>query len=730
MDIASLLNKELAAGHRSLDEFIGKSVLKTGGIPTVQEARVSTAEEAGEAATTLAFPVVLKGLGSKLLHKSEQGLVHLGLTSEAAVKAAAAAIQAAAGKDLEGFIVQRQITGRRELVAGMSRDPQFGPLILFGVGGVLTEAIDDTVLGVTPLTRPDAYEMIGRIRARKLLDAFRGEAAVDREALADILLALSQLAVDHPNLAEIDINPLIITTQGQPVAVDALITLAPLAEAPPARQPVSPAAIGALFHPRSIAFVGTSATMGKWGHMLPHNTLGGGYKGEVYLINPRGGMIAGRRVLPSIADLPEAVDLAVVTLPAAKVLDIIPELATKGIHNMVLVTSGFGETGEAGRDLEARVVAAARNHAIILLGPNTMGISNPHIRLHCTGTATAPRPGSTAMVAQSGNLGTQLLTFAEAQGVGIRAFCGSGNEAMITVEDYLEAFAADTRTRSVLLYLESVKDGRRFFSAARRVSREKPIVLLKGGQTDAGHKAAASHTGAMATDQRIFEAVCRQAGILMVQHSMDLLDLAAAFSALPLPAGNRVAIMTLGGGWGVVTTDLCARHGLTIPALPPELVAEIDTLLPPFWSRGNPVDLVGDNDPGVPLKVMERLLKWEGCDAVIHLGVMGRRVFVEKLIAAIKRCDPKASNELNQATLDLIAAFETDFVKQIAGLMDRYDKPVVGVSLMKAAGDGTVYTMKDSTHKAVFYETPERAVKALSQMVRYARFRKQISLST
>jgi acyl-CoA synthetase (NDP forming) len=612
----------------------------------------------------------------------------------------------------------------------MSRDPQFGPLILFGVGGVLTEAIDDSVLGVAPLSRTDAGEMIGRIRACKLLDDFRGEAAVDREALVDILLTLSQLAMDHANLAEIDINPLVITPGGQPVAVDALITLAPPAEAPPARQPVSPRDIGALFHPRSIAFVGASATFGKWGHMLPHNTLGGGYEGEVYLINPRGGTIAGRRVLPSIADLPGPVDLAVVTLPAAKVLDLIPQLAAKGIRNMVLVTSGFGETGEAGRDLEARVVAAARDHAILLLGPNTMGISNPHIRLHCTGAATAPRPGSTAMVAQSGNLGTQLLTFAEAQGVGIRAFCGSGNEAMITVEDYLEAFAADTRTRSVLLYLESVKEGHRFYAAARRVSREKPIVLLKGGQSDAGHKAAASHTGAMATDQRIFEAVCRQAGILTVQHSMDLLDLAAAFSALPLPAGNRVAIMTLGGGWGVVTTDLCARHGLSIPTLPSELVAEIDTLLPPFWSRGNPLDLVGDNDPGVPLKVLERLLAWAGCDAVIHLGVMGRRVFVEDLIGAVKRCDPEAPEEINQAALDLITAFETDFIREIAGLMDRYGKPVVGVSLMKGADDKTVYAVAGSAHQVVLFDTPERAVKALSQMVRYARYRSQIRPAT
>jgi acyl-CoA synthetase (NDP forming) len=722
VDIAASIDTALASGRRSLDEFDGKSLLRACGVPTVPETRTETAADAVEAAAALGYPVVLKGLGRELLHKSEQGLVHLGLASPTAVEEAAGAIQSAAGGPLEGLLVQRQICGRREFVAGMVRDPQFGPMVLFGLGGILTEALGDTVLGVAPLSPADAHEMIDAIRAQKLLGDFRGEAAVDREALAEILVALSRLAMDHPALAEIDINPLIATPEGDPVAVDALITLTPPTDGAPSRPAVSPEAIGALFHPRSVVFVGASATMGKWGHMLPHHTIDGGYEGEVFLINPRGGIIAGRRVLPAIADLPEAVDLAVVTLPAAKVLGIIPELAAKGIRHMVLVTSGFGETGAEGRDLEARVVAAAQAHGILLLGPNTMGISNPHIRLHCTGTATTPQPGATAMVAQSGNLGTQLLTFAEAQGVGIRAFCGSGNEAMITVEDYLEAFAVDGRTRTVLLYLESVKDGRRFFSAARRVSCEKPIVLLKGGQTRAGHKAAASHTGAMATDRKVFEAVCRQAGILAVPHSMDLLDLAAAFTALPLPAGNRVAIMTLGGGWGVVTTDLCARHGLAIPALPAAVVDEIDTLLPPFWSRGNPVDLVGDNDPAVPLRVMERLLGWEGCDAVIHLGVMGRLGFIEKLAAAVERCDPQASDDLGQMAVDLIKAFEANYVNQIAALMERYGKPVVGVSLMKDARDKTVYTVDGARHQTVFYETPERAVKALSQMVRYQRF--------
>ena len=711
----------------AMREDAAKSLLAAYGIPVVCETAATSPEAAVSAAAALGFPVVLKGLGERLLHKTERNLVHLNLGSADQVQASARALQASAGADLEGFLVQRQIFGRRELVAGVMQDPQFGPVVMFGLGGIFTEALSDVVFRVAPLTAADAAEMLDEIRSRALLGPFRGEAAVNREQAVAALLGLSRLAVERRDIREVDINPLIVTPRGELVAVDALVVTAPAPADSGSRQlpPVDPLLLGKLFQPRSVAFVGASATLGKWGHQLFTAVKSGGFAGPIHLVNQRGGVIAGQPVYRSVAELPAGVDLAVVTVPAAAVVDLIPQLAARKIRNALLISSGFGETGPEGKALEAALTAAAHRSGVLVVGPNTMGICNPHIRFYCTPGQIMPAAGSTTVVAQSGNMGTQLLAFAESQGIGIRAYCGSGNEAMVTIEDYFDALAQDPVTRTVMVYLESVKDGRRFLESARRLGRSKPVVLLKGGQSRAGNRAAASHTGTMGSDARVFDAVCRQAGIIKVDQPMELLDLAAAFSALPLPRGKRVAIITLGGGWGVVTTDLCERCGLQVPPLPQALVERIDTLLPPFWSRANPVDVVGTGDFATPMAVMEALLGWDGCDAVITLGIIGRRVLQERALDAVLKSDPSYSAEFIAATRSRLAKFERDFIQQTVRLMTQHQKPVVGVRLLSAPGDRSLYPLAGCPHQALFFETPEQAVKSLARMCEYQRFLKR-----
>ncbi|MBW2368898.1 MAG: acetate--CoA ligase family protein [Deltaproteobacteria bacterium] len=717
-----VLHMEQKQPTHALNEYVSKQLIQQYGIPVVSEILTETTEEAVSAARKIGFPVVIKGIGATLLHKTERGLVHLDLDNEKDVERAVRSVVDEAGDELEGVLVQSRIEGKREFVAGLFRDELFGPAVMFGLGGVFAEALSDVSFRVAPLAESDAREMIHELAAQELLGEFRGDRSADEDQLIQTLMGLSRLAMDHPEITEIDINPLIVSPDGAVCAVDALVVKGEPAPNKKARQIVDPARLGQIFHPRSVAFVGASAQLGKWGQRLVVNTLGNGYQGTVYLVNPKGGTLFGRPVYRSVEELPEPVELGVVTIPAAKVADLIPQFAARGIRHMLLITSGFGEVGEEGKRLEQDLLQKAEAADIVILGPNTMGICNPHTHFYCTGALVTPKPGGTTILAQSGNMGVQLMGFAEQEDIGIRAYCGSGNESMITIESYLAAFEQDNRTRAVAMYVEGVKDGRQFLDTARRVTQKKPVVLLKGGRSQAGSKAAASHTGSLSSDAKIFDAVCRQAGIVTVTQPVKLLDLAAAFSSLPLPRGNRLAVMTLGGGWGVVTADLCSDYGIQVPELSANIVKQLDAILTDYWSRANPVDLVGENDFNIPLTIAEALIRWDGCDAVINLGIMGRGHMVRRAAESTVMIDPDMSPDLPQLADKHISKFEKKYIEHLVRLMETYHKPVFGVSLMKTGNDKTLYEVEGSEYKGIFFQTPERAVKAFSKMCEYRRF--------
>lgn len=707
--------------RNTLTEAESKEILKQYGIPVVAEKVAATVEEAEETAGKMGYPVVLKGLGAKLTHKTEKGLVKLNLQSKVEVKKAAIYIKDAAGADLEGYLIQPMLEGKREFVAGLFQDEQFGPTIMFGLGGIFTEAIGDVVFRIAPLDDNEARKMIDELHAQKLLGAFRGENAPDKESLIKTLVGLSRIGMEVPDIKEIDINPLLINAQGKVTAVDALIVLGTRIE-----KKYSPQAdlksVWKLFYPKSIAFVGASSKIGKWGHLMYSGVLAGKFQGNIYLVNAQGGEIYGRKVYKSVTEINDPVDLAVVTIPADKVLSLIPELEQKGIKNMILITSGFGEVGAEGKKLEDELEEKARKAGILIIGPNTMGICNPHISFYCVGSHVRPQPGGTVLLAQSGNLGTQIMAFAAKENIGIRAFCGSGNEAMITIEDYMEGFEVDEQTKTVVLYIESVKNGRRFFESAKRVGKEKPVIVLKGGRTSAGSHAAASHTGAMASDIKVFLAACRQAGIVQAESPMDLLDLSAAFSSLPLPKGNKVGILTLGGGWGVVASDLCEENGLIVPKLSEEVIAKFNNLLPPFWSHSNPIDMVAEMNEATYRKILEELIQWSECDAVIHMGLIGRKIMIKAIMESTGVVDKKYDDKFIAASLNYIENFEKITIEQTVKLMEKYEKPIIGVYLLNDDATRTVTEFNGSKYKGVNFITPEKAVKALAKMYQYSRW--------
>lgn len=706
---------------RSLSESDSKQLLAGYGVPAVKGIIAKDIEDAVRVAIDLNFPVVVKGNGATLTHKSDRGLVRLGLSNVEQVREAAQEILESAGNDLESYLIQPMLNGKREFVAGLMRDRMFGPVVMFGVGGVFTEALDDVVFRAVPIDEIEAETMLDEIKASKLLGKFRGEQAADRKTLVNCLLGLSRLAVERPDVAEVDINPLLVDSEGQVCAVDALVVLKE--EIHKEHRPIIPPnLIGDIFHPGSIAFIGASKVFGKWGQSLPANLLAHGYKGDVYLINSKGGMQWGRPVYKNISAVPGPVDLAVVTIPAALVRGLIKDLKEKGVKSVLMISSGFSETGEDGKILERQLLQDARDAGIVFLGPNTMGIQNPHANIILTGVHVAPKPGSTALISQSGNMGVQLLSFADSQGLGIRAFGGSGNEAMVAIEDFMEAFEVDELTKTVLLYLESVKDGKRFFDSARRVGKKKPVIVLKGGRTVAGDRAAASHTGALAANFRLFEALCRQTGVVSVHQPADMLDASMVFSSLPMPQGRRVAIMTLGGGWGVVTSDLCSDQNLRVEPLSNEIVAVLDGMLPPYWSRSNPVDLVGENDLELPMKAIEVLAAWDGCDAIIHLGISGREYLLETLLESINAVDSETDPQGSQKILLGLHKWGHQYIRHTVELMERYSKPILGVTLTSDPKKRSIYEVENSKYNGVFFNSPERAVKALGHMCEYRDF--------
>lgn len=725
MNHTEIIQKAIQEGRTALTEAEAKQVLKHYRVPVVNEIIYNNINEISNSAGKISYPVVLKGLGSRLMHKTERGLVRLNITTPEELRSAAAYIKDTAGADLEGFLLQPMLEGKREFVAGLFIDAQFGPSIMFGLGGIFTEAIDDVVFRLAPLNKGQAIMMINELHAQKLMDSFRGEKAPDMDALVNVLLGLSEIAMTIPEIREIDINPLLVSADGKITVVDALIVLGDSARKETKHLPVNPQVIHKLFHPESIAFIGASATLSKWGQLMYSNVIAGNYKGKIYLVNPKGKEIIGRHVYKSVTEIPDPVDLAVITIPAGQVLPVLDELQQKEIKYVLLISSGFGEAGNEGRALEEELVIKAREYGILIMGPNTMGMCNPHISFYCTGSHVHPKVGNITFVSQSGNLGTQLLAFGEKEGIGIRAFIGSGNEAMITIEDYMEGFELDDMTRTVVLYLESTKNGRRFFEAAQRIGRKKPVIALKGGRTQAGNAAAASHTGAMASNIRIFDAACRQAGVIQAQQPMDLLDYSAAFSSLPLPQGNRVAILTLGGGWGVVASDLCAENGLVVQPLSEVIIEKCNHLLPSFWSHANPVDLVAEMNTDIHIAIAEELLKWEECDAIIHMGIIGRKVMVKSVLESTVVVDKTYDHQYVEDSLALMGAYEHELVVKTVHIMGKYHKPVIGVYLLVDEMSRTVIDVENQQYNGIVFPGPERAVRVLAGMYRYAQWLKR-----
>jgi len=704
----------------TLSESDSKSLLSSFGVPFAAERKVSTIDEAATAAKELGYPVVVKLGGDKIAHKTERGLVRLRLSNDESVqKAAKELLDAAVPEDGEvHLLIAPMISGTRELIAGLLVDPQFGPTIMVGVGGVMAEVIKDVAFRPAPVDDKMARQMIASLRMQEFLQEFRGEAAVNIDQLVETIVGLSNFADERQDVVSVDINPLIVRETGDLVAVDALVEIGVRnVSNVSARTPYTDSQFRALFEPRGVLVTGASSHPGKFGFVSLHNILASGYAGGVYGTNLSGEEVLGISTVADIDQLPDnEIDLVFVCTPASANPDLLRACARKGIRAAFLTSAGYGEAGEEGKKLEDDLIQLADELGILLAGPNGQGVVSTPSQLCAQIVAPYPPAGHIAVASQSGNFVSSFLNYSRQTGVGISRAVSAGNAAALGVADLIQWYATDTASKVSLAYVEGIVDGRGLMSKLAAVTKVKPVVLVKGGATDKGARAAASHTGALAANDSIFDGACRAGGITRAATVEEAFEAAATFATQPLPKGPNVIILTTAGGWGVVTSDAIAQDGsLQLMALPEDLQAEIDTKLPPRWSRNNPVDCAGGETRDTIPEVMEMIARHKDVDAVIYLGLG-----IQANQARLMREGSYYPDHGLERIVEYHERQDSRFAEAAHALSISTGKPIlVATELAVADPDNAgVRTVRETGR--LCYASGNRAAVALGHMYRYA----------
>lgn len=621
--VREVVDAALAEGRTVLTAPEAKRIADAYGIPVPAEALAESVDEAVAFADRIGFPVVLKIVSPDIVHKTDAGGVRVGLASAAEVRGAFTAIVANARTydaeaRIQGVQVQQMVPAGTEVIVGAVTDPTFGKVVAFGLGGVLVEVLKDITFRLAPASEADALDMLDSIRAAEILRGVRGGAAVDRDALADVVVRVSELAADFPEIAEVDLNPVFASADGV-MAADVRILLTtevPLQRRRYSREEIL-TSMRRLMQPRSVTVIGASNEQGKIGNSVMRNLIDGGFPGDIHPVNPKADDILGRKAYKGVMDVPGEPDVAIFAIPAKFVASALEEVGRKGIPNAVLIPSGFAETGE--HELQAEIVAIAERHGVRLLGPNIYGYYSTWQDLCATFCTPYDVRGGVALTSQSGGIGMAILGFARTTKTGVSAIVGLGNKSDLDEDDLLTWFGEDPNTKCIAMHLEDLKDGRAFVDAARATVPKKPVVVLKAGRTSAGAKAAGSHTGALAGDDAVYEDILKQSGVIRAPGLNEMLEYARSLPVLPTPKGDNVVIITGAGGSGVLLSDAIVDNGLSLMEIPEDLDAAFKAFIPPFGAAGNPIDITG----GEPPSTYEATIRLGLKDPRIHALVLG-----------------------------------------------------------------------------------------------------------
>ena len=659
--VRMVLDKVRADKRTALTAPEGKEICDAYDIPVPKEGLATSAKEAARLAKKLGFPVVLKIVSPDILHKTEAGGVIVGLNKPAEVEKAYAKIIKNAkvykkNADIFGVQVQQMLTqgAAQEVIIGAVTDPSFGKVVAFGLGGVLVEILKDITFRLAPATQQEALSMLDGIAAAQILRGVRGAPGVDRKALAKLIVNVSQLVSDFPEIAEMDLNPVFARPDGA-TAVDVRIVVN-FTPAAPRHRPTHEEilkAMNRIMQPDAVAVIGASSEDGKIGNSVMKNLINGGYQGNIYPINPKADEILGKKCYKSVKDLPGPVDIAIFAIPAKFVAQALAEVGEKKIPGAILIPSGFAEIGEI--ELQNEVVAVARKYNVRLMGPNIYGFYYTPKNLCATFCTPYDVKGHVALSSQSGGVGMAIVGFSRSTKMGVSAIVGLGNKSDIDEDDLLTFFEQDPNTQAIAMHAEDLKDGRSFAEVASRVSKKKPVVMLKAGRTSMGARAASSHTGALAGNDKIYDDILRQSGVIRAYSMRDMLEFARCLPIMPTPQGENIIIITGAGGSGVLLSDACVDNGLQLMKMPKDLDEAFKKFIPPFGASGNPVDITGGEPPSTYKNTIRLGLEDERIHSLIlgywHTIVTPPMVFAELLAEVVEECRQKGINKPVVASL-------------------------------------------------------------------------------
>ena len=584
-----------------ITEESAKAILTSYGINVPPYALVSTSQEAIDKAKAIGFPLVAKIVSPDILHKTDVKGVRVGLKTEQEVHDAFDDMygRLSTKYHVKGVILERMVDAGLEVIVGLQNDPQFGPVIMFGLGGINTEIFKDVSFRVLPITPEDIEEMIDELKGKSMLKGFRGSEPIEHAIISELLMKISKLGIDAaPYYESVDFNPVILYPHSYFV-VDAKMLLRekPDPESVSKAEPDS-SYMDLFFNARSVALVGASPEEGKVGNSVLRSLAKHDYKGKVFPINAKGyPEIMGIKAYKSLDDINEQMDVVVVTVDLKFVPDLLRSCGRKNIHNMVIISGGGKELGGDRAAIENEIKKLSSQLKVRIIGPNCIGMFNAENRLDCAFQGhermLRPQRGEVAFLSQSGTIGIAFMETSDT--FGMSKMISYGNRSDVDEADMIWYLGEDPDTKVIGLYVEGLGDGRKFINAAKKVilEKNKPILVFKNGRTTRGAKQAASHTGSLGGSYNVVKGALEQAQIISLDSYEELTGSLKALTWQPLPKGNSVAMITNGAGPVIAAIDNFERLGLAVAEISPKTIAKLKEHYPPTYVIGNPCDITG-----------------------------------------------------------------------------------------------------------------------------------------